>query len=87
MIQPIRFPFTSVNPEMGEAGFRPFLPIALTNGDRAVMAEGLLDTGAMVNVSTYTEIFIHFLIIKLRFDKGFRRCRCIVYFTHVLIAI
>jgi hypothetical protein len=53
MIAPIRFPFTSVNPEMGEAGFRPFLPIALTNGDRVVMAEGLLDTGAMVNVLPY----------------------------------
>jgi hypothetical protein len=53
MTQPIRFPFTSVNQEMGEAGFRPFLPIALTNGDRVVMAEGLLDTGAMVNVLPY----------------------------------
>lgn len=53
MTEPIRFPFISVNPEMGEAGFRPFLPITLTNGDRVVMAEGLLDTGAMVNVLPY----------------------------------
>ncbi|WP_373543776.1 hypothetical protein [Chamaesiphon sp.] len=53
MTQPIRFPFTSVNPEMGEAGFRPFLPIALMNGDRVVMAEGLLDTGAMLNLLPY----------------------------------
>lgn len=53
MIQPIRFPFVSTNPALGEAGFRPFLPIALTNGDRIIMAEGLLDTGAMVNVLPY----------------------------------
>ena len=53
MTQPLRFPFTSVNPEMGEAGFRPFLPIALTNGDRVLMVEGLLDTGAMVNLLPY----------------------------------
>jgi hypothetical protein len=53
MNQPIRFPFTSVNPEMGEAGFRPFLPITVANGDRVVVAEGLLDTGAMVNVLPY----------------------------------
>ena len=53
MIQPIRFPFISTNLSLGEAGFRPFLPIALTNGDRVVRAEGLLDTGAMVNVLPY----------------------------------
>jgi hypothetical protein len=53
MIQPIRFPFVSTNPALGEAGFRPFLPIALMNGDRVIMAEGLLDTGAMVNVLPY----------------------------------
>jgi hypothetical protein len=53
MIQPIRFPFISVDSALGEAGFRPILPIALTNGDRVVMAEGLLDTGAMVNVLPY----------------------------------
>jgi hypothetical protein len=53
MIQPTRFPFTSVNPVLGEAGFRPFLPVALTYSDRVVMAEGLLDTGAMVNVLPY----------------------------------
>jgi hypothetical protein len=53
MIQTIKFPFISVNPALGEAGFRPILPIALTNSDRMVMAEGLLDTGAMVNVLPY----------------------------------
>jgi hypothetical protein len=53
MIKPIKFPFISVNPALGEAGFRPILPIALTNSDRVVMAEGLLDTGAMVNVLPY----------------------------------
>jgi hypothetical protein len=53
MIQPIKFPFISVNPALGEAGFRPILPIALTNSDRVVMAEGLLDTGAMINVLPY----------------------------------
>jgi hypothetical protein len=53
MIQPIRFPFVSTNPALGEAGFRPFLPIDLTNRDRVMRAEGLLDTGAMVNVIPY----------------------------------
>jgi hypothetical protein len=53
MTQPTRFPFTSVNPEMGEAGFRPFVPITLANRDRVLVSEGLLDTGAMVNVLPY----------------------------------
>jgi hypothetical protein len=63
MIQPIRFPFTSVNPEMGEAGFRPFLPVALMNGDRVVMAEGLIDTGAMVNVLPHEIGLGHYRVV------------------------
>lgn len=39
---------------MGEAGFRPILPLLLSNPQGSVEASGLLDTGATVNVIPYS---------------------------------
>ena len=48
-----RYPFTAVDPALGEAGLQPHLPITLTYQDRSVTVSGLLHTGAMVNVLPY----------------------------------
>ncbi len=45
-----RYPFTPVEPMLGEAGLQPYLPIVLTYRDHSLTVPGLLDTGAMVNV-------------------------------------
>ncbi|MEG4497958.1 hypothetical protein QUB05_12520 [Microcoleus sp. F10-C6] len=48
-----RFSFVSVNNALGEIGFRPILPITLVYQNASVVASGLLDTGASVNVLPY----------------------------------
>jgi len=45
-----RFPFTAADRELGEASFRPQLPVVLAYRDLSVAVSGLLDTGAVVNV-------------------------------------
>ena len=53
MTNPERYPFITVNPELGEAGFRPHLPLRLTYQKHSIQTSALLDTGAMVNVLPY----------------------------------
>ena len=53
MTNPERYPFITVNPELGEAVFRPHLPLRLTYQKRSIQTSALLDTGAMVNVLPY----------------------------------
>lgn len=48
-----RYPFISANAALGEAGFRPYLPITLLYQQQSVATSGLLDTGATVNVLPY----------------------------------
>jgi hypothetical protein len=48
-----RYPFISADTALGEAGFRPYLPITLVNQKSSVATSGLLDTGATVNVLPY----------------------------------
>ena len=48
-----RFSFVSINNTLGEIGFRPILPITLVYQNASVVASGLLDTGASVNVLPY----------------------------------
>lgn len=48
-----RYPFTTFDPSLSEAGFRPYLPITLTHRGQSIEATGLLDTGASVNVLPY----------------------------------
>ncbi len=49
-----RYPFTAAESTLGEAGFRPYLPLTLRYQDVLINAVGLLDTGAMVNVLPYS---------------------------------
>jgi len=48
-----RYPYSSVNSALGEAGLQPYLPITLLNGSHSLTASGLLDSGATVNVLPY----------------------------------
>ncbi len=48
-----RYAFTTVETQLGEARFRPNLPLTLAYQDRSVAVSGLLDTGAVINVLPY----------------------------------
>lgn len=50
----LHFPFTPVEPGLGESAFLPFVPITLQLNSRKIEAAGLLDTGATVNVLPYS---------------------------------
>lgn len=50
MSNSIRYPSVAADTELGEASFRPHLPLTLTSKNGAIEAVGLLDTGASVNV-------------------------------------
>lgn len=49
-----RYPFLSSHPTLGEASFRPNLPLTLMHQQTSIKASGLLDTGASVNVLPYS---------------------------------
>lgn len=49
-----QFPYISGEPALGEAGFRPQMPITLTHQQSSIIASALLDTGATVNVLPYS---------------------------------
>jgi hypothetical protein len=49
-----RYSFVSGDTALGEAGFRPHLPFTLVYEQNSVIASGLLDTGASVNVLPYS---------------------------------
>jgi hypothetical protein len=49
-----RYPFLAGDPTLGEASFRPYLPVTLVHQQVSITASGLLDTGASVNVLPYT---------------------------------
>jgi hypothetical protein len=48
-----RHPFLSGDPALGEASFRPYLPLTLVHQQDSIKEAGLLDTGASVNVLPY----------------------------------
>jgi len=48
-----QYRFTASDPDFGEAGFRPYLPINLSYGSKTLNVAGMLDSGAMVNVLPY----------------------------------
>jgi hypothetical protein len=48
-----RYPFVSGDAALGEARFRPSLPLTLVHQQGSITASGLLDTGASVNVLPY----------------------------------
>jgi len=47
------FPYVAVENSRGETVLRPLLPVTLSYGGAAVETNGLLDTGADVNVLPY----------------------------------
>ncbi|PON17771.1 hypothetical protein C2W62_11460 [Candidatus Entotheonella serta] len=49
-----RYPFTAADTALGEAGFRPYMPLTLSYQGHSTSIRGLLDTGAMVNVLPYS---------------------------------
>lgn len=49
-----RYPFLSSDSSLGEASFRPYLPLTLLHQQVSVSALALLDTGASVNVLPYS---------------------------------
>ncbi len=49
-----RYPFVSIDAALGEASFRPSLPLTLVYQQSSVTESGLLDTGASVNVLPYS---------------------------------
>lgn len=53
MSNPARYSFLSTDNSLGEASFKPFLPLRLNYKQKSQEVIGLLDTGAMVNVLPY----------------------------------
>ncbi len=49
-----RYPFVPIDVALGEASFRPYLPLTLASQQSSVATSGLLDTGASVNVLPYS---------------------------------
>ncbi|HEY9812306.1 MAG TPA: aspartyl protease family protein [Candidatus Sericytochromatia bacterium] len=49
-----RYPFVSSDTALGEASFRPYLPLTLIYQQVSVTSSALLDTGASVNVLPYS---------------------------------
>lgn len=49
-----RYPFVPSDVALGEASFRPYLPLTLAYQESSIAASGLLDTGASVNVLPYS---------------------------------
>ncbi|MCC5634305.1 hypothetical protein LC593_00260 [Nostoc sp. CHAB 5844] len=48
-----RYPFALSDAALGEANFRPYLPLSLIYQQNSIKTSGLLDTGASVNVLPY----------------------------------
>ncbi|MEA5603197.1 hypothetical protein [Nostoc sp. UHCC 0252] len=48
-----QFPFVNSDTALGEAGFRPQMPITLATQQCSITTSALLDTGATVNVLPY----------------------------------
>lgn len=49
-----RYRFINADSTLGEAAFRPYLPISLNYQNNLVTISGLLDTGATINVLPYS---------------------------------
>jgi hypothetical protein len=53
MVDPQKFPYKIIDSSLGMVDRMPYLPLMLSLGGRSVNTEGLLDTGASVNVLPY----------------------------------
>jgi hypothetical protein len=50
MDKALQFPYTIINPALGESSSLPYLPLTLQHQQQIVAATDLVDSGAMVNV-------------------------------------
>jgi hypothetical protein len=50
MTAPVRFPYQLPSPGLGPVGARPILPFTLSSPTASLTVEGLVDSGAAVNV-------------------------------------
>jgi hypothetical protein len=53
MVDPQRFPYKIIDSSLGMVDRMPYLPLTLSFDGQALNTEGLLDTGASVNVLPY----------------------------------
>jgi hypothetical protein len=53
MVDAQRFPYKTLDDSLGQADRMPYLPLTLSLNGQSLNAEGLLDTGASVNVLPY----------------------------------
>jgi len=53
MVEPQKFPYKIIDSSLGMVVRMPYLPLVLGLGGRSLNTEGLLDTGASVNVLPY----------------------------------
>jgi hypothetical protein len=53
MVEPQKFPYKIIDSSLGMVDRMPYLPLVLSLDGRSLNAEGLLDTGASVNVLPY----------------------------------
>jgi len=53
MVEAQRFPYKIIDSSLGMVDRMPYLPLKLSLDDQSLNTEGLLDTGASVNVLPY----------------------------------
>jgi hypothetical protein len=53
MANPLRVPYTVVDPTAGDVGIAPYLPLTLEYQGNSTSAHALLDTGSSLNVLPY----------------------------------
>ena len=53
MVEPQKFPYKIIDISLGMVDRMPYLPLTLSLNDQLLNTEGLLDTGASVNVLPY----------------------------------
>jgi predicted aspartyl protease len=77
-----RYPFVPIDVALGEASFRPCLPVTLVYQQNSVAIFGLLDTGASVNVLPHS-VGIELGYVWEQRDRTFpvANYRCLKYST------
>jgi hypothetical protein len=53
MTEPFRHSYTNINPQIGNGGYRPLLPIKLSRGSNSAETNGLVDSGSSLCVIPY----------------------------------
>lgn len=53
-LEPVAFPFVDANPNLPGSSLIPLLPLLLSHQGQQLSTTGMLDTGASINVLTYS---------------------------------